>query len=137
MYQDIRPKWWQVYLTFPLLIALFLLDNHLKLSLHEHQAVQIGILLFVYGLIHLWLKANEAALSKMDQRKFHGTVTVIQIPPHQLPNINVNKRPLIQLPASEIQGMLGNTFDMDYIDMDYIDAESSPVDEVRQELNKE
>ena len=32
-----------------------------------HQAVQIGIILLVYGLIHLWLKANAAALSNMDQ----------------------------------------------------------------------
>lgn len=130
MHQDIRPKWWQVYLTFPLLIALFLLDSRLKLSEHGHQAVQIGILLFIYGLIHLWLKANEAALSKLDQRKFHGTVTVLRIPPYRLPD--TNKRPMLQFPHSELKGMLSNTFEMDYIDV-----EALPVDEVQQELNKE
>jgi len=71
-----RPKWWQVYLTFPLLIALFMLDSRLKLSERGHMAVQIGIILIVYGLIHLWLKANARALSNMDQRQFYRTVIV-------------------------------------------------------------
>jgi hypothetical protein len=132
MYQDIHPKWWQVYLAFPLLIVLFLLDSRLKLSVREHEAVQIGILLLVYGLIHLWLKANEVAMSKLDQMKFHGTLTVIRIPQHQLPNINENKQPLIQLPTSEIHGMLSDTFEMDSIT-----SETFPVIEVQQELNKE
>ena len=58
------PKWWQLYLTFPLLIALFVMDHRLKISTPGHQAVQIGIVLLVYGLIHLWLKANRSAFSK-------------------------------------------------------------------------
>ena len=53
-----RPKWWQLYLTFLLLIVLLILDIRFKLSLHEHQAVQIGIILTVYGLIRLWLNAS-------------------------------------------------------------------------------
>lgn len=130
--QDARPKWWQVYLTFPLLIGLFMLDFRLKLSERGHQAVQIGILLFVYGLVHLWLKANSAALSKMDGRQSRGTVRVIQIPLHPLPEMDRDKRPMFQLPNSEVKGVLSDTFDMDYID-----AESFPVDEVPQELKKE
>lgn len=128
MSQDIRPKWWQVYLIFPLLIALFILDSRLKLSARGHQAVQIGILLFVYGLIHLWLKANSAALSEMDQKQFHNTFTVIRIPPYQLLNANSSKHSTFQFPNSEIKGTLGNTFEMDYID-----AEFSSVDEINKE----
>jgi hypothetical protein len=127
-----RPKWWQVYLTFPLLIALFILDSRLKLSERGHVAVQIGILLFVYGLIHIWLKSNAAALSNMDQRQFHGTVIVTRIPLRQLPEPKNDKRPMFQFLNSEIKGTLSDTFEMDYID-----AESFPVDEVPQELNKE
>ena len=82
--QDVHPKWWQLYLTFPLLLALFLLDSRLILSVRGHQAVQIGILLLVYALVHLWLKANSTALSKMDQRQYRGTIRVIRIPPSQL-----------------------------------------------------
>jgi K+ transporter len=127
-----RPKWWQVYLTFPLLIVLFVLDNHIKLSERGHQVVQIGIVLIVFGLVHLWLKANATALSKMDQNQFHGTTIVIQIPPHQLSDTNGNKHPMFQFPNSEIKGTLSDTFEMDYID-----AEFSSVDAAPNETNKE
>ena len=127
-----RPKWWQVYLTLPLLIALFMLDNRIKLSERGHQAVQIGIVLLVYGLVHLWLKANAKALSNMGQRQYHGTVTVTRVPSYQLPDIKSDKHPMFQLPNSEIKGTLSDTFEMDYIDAEYIS-----VDEIPQELNKE
>jgi hypothetical protein len=130
--QDVRPKWWQVYLTLPLLLALFALDSRLKLSVRGHQAVQIGIILLVYGLVHLWLKANSTALSKMNREQYYGRVTVIRIPPSQLPDADRDKHPILQLPDSEIKGVLSDTFEMDYID-----AESFPVEEVPQELNKE
>ena len=127
-----RPKWWQVYLTLPLLIVLFMLDSRLKLSERGHQAVQIGIILLVYGLVHLWLKANARALSNMDQRQYHGTVTVTRIPSYQLPESNKDKRPIFQLTNLEIKGALSDTYEMDYID-----AEFFSVDEASQELNKE
>jgi hypothetical protein len=128
---NFRPKWWQVYLTFPLLIALFMLDNRLKLSVRGHQTVQIGILLLVYGLVHLWLKANAMALSRMDQKQFHNTFTVIRIPPHQLPDTS-GKRPMYQFTNSEIKGILSDTFEMDFID-----AEFSSVEGALNETNKE
>jgi len=80
----IRPKWWQLYLTFSLLIALFIVDDRLKISVRGHQAVQIGILLVFYALIHLWLNANASALSKMDCVQGHGTFRVIQIAPSHM-----------------------------------------------------
>jgi hypothetical protein len=127
-----RPKWWQLYLTFPLLMALFAVDSRLRISTRGHQAVQIGILLLVYGLVHLWMKANGSALSKLDRRQGYGRVNVIRIPPHRLPGSDRDTHSMLQLPDSEIKGVLSNT-----IEMDYIDAESFPIDEVRQEMNKE
>jgi hypothetical protein len=128
-----RPKWWQLYLTFPLLVVLFMLDNRIKLSQRGHIVVQIGILLLVYGLVHLWLKANTTALSKMDQQQYHGRITMMQIPPVQLPVTSKDEGPMLQLPNSEIKGILGNTFEMDYIDAEII----FPADGVAQELKKE
>ncbi len=122
---NIRPKWWQVYLTFPLLIALFVVDSRLKISTRGHQAVQIGIILLVYGLIHLWLKANASVLSERDRIPDHGTFTVIHIP-------NKDKRPMFQLPDSELKGVLSDTFELGYVDAEFL-----PVDEVPQELDKE
>lgn len=121
-----HPKWWQVYLTFPLLIALFVLDARLKISTRGHQSVQIGIILLVYGLIHLWLKANSSALARMD----HDRVRVMRVPVSQLPE--VERRPMFELSPSEIKGVLSDTFEMDYID-----AEVFPVDEVSEKINKE
>jgi hypothetical protein len=127
-----RPKWWQVYLIFPLLIALFILDSRLKISVRGHQAVQVGIILLVYGLVHLWLKANAAALSNMDQQKLHGTVIVTRIPLQQLSKPKYDKRPMFQLSDHEVKNTLSDTFDMDYIDAEFLS-----VDEVPQKLNKE
>jgi hypothetical protein len=125
------PRWWQLYLTFPLLIALFVMDHRLKISTPGHEAVQIGIILLVYGGIHFWLKANARALSGMDQRQVQRSIRVLQIPPYPLP-AGQDKRTLFQLPDSEIKGVLGDTFEMDIID-----AELLPIDDVREELNKE
>ena len=122
-----RPKWWQVYLTFPLLIALFAVDSRLKISARGHQAVQIVIVLIVFEFVHLWLKANAKALSEMDREQYYGRVTVIRIQPHQLPTMdNENKkRPMFHLPDSEIKGTLSDTFEMDFIDAEFV----SPIDE--------
>lgn len=125
-----RPKWWQLYLTFPLLIALFMLDHRLKLSQRGHIVVQIGILLLVYGLVYLWINANSRALSGMDRRQYQGTVTVILIPPYQLPD--TDKHPMFQLPGSEIKGISSDTFEMDFIDAEFI-----PMDEAVEDSKKE
>jgi len=128
---NLRPKWWQLYLTFPLLIVLFVLDARLKISARGHQAVQIAIVLLVFGLIHLWLRANATALSNID-RHDHGRVTVIRIPVSLLPDSNTEKQTIFELPASEIKGVLNDTFEMDYID-----GKALPIDDISQELKKE
>ena len=127
-----RPKWWQLYLTLPFLIVLFILDTRLGISERGHQMVHLGIILLVYGLVHLWLKANATALSKMDQRQFHRTVIVTRLPAYQLPEPKTDNRPMFQFTNLEIKGTLSDTFERDYID-----AESISVDEIPQESNKE
>jgi hypothetical protein len=130
--RDNHPKWWQLYLAFPLLVALFAIDTRLKLSTRGHQAVQIGTVLLVYGLVHLWLKANATVLSNMDRRQYYGGVKVFRIPPSRLPAADRERIQILQLPDTEIKGVLSDTFETDIID-----AEFFPVDEVPQELKKE
>jgi hypothetical protein len=127
---SVRPKWWQLYLTFPLLVVLFILERRLNISTGGHQVVQIGILLLVYGLVHLWLKANSRALSNMEQNQFRETVIISRIPPRQLPERN--KRPMFQFPDVEIKGTLSDTFEMEIINAEFI-----PVGESADELKKE
>ncbi len=125
-----HPKWWQLYLTFPLLIVLFIVDSRLKISNRGHQVVQIGIVLLVYGLIHLWLKANARALRQMEEGEYRRTFTAIEILPAQLPD--TDKHLVFQIPDSEIKGVLDDTFERNYID-----AEFSSLDNISQELKKE
>jgi hypothetical protein len=113
---NLRPKWWQLYLTFPLLIVLFAAENRLKISSRGHQTVKIVIVLLIFGLIHLWIKANSSALSRMDQEQYSGRVTVIRIPPDQLSDLKIEERSMFATPASEIKGVLSDPFEMDYID---------------------
>ena len=115
--QHARPKWWQVYLTFPLLVGLFYADSRLKLSARGHQIVQLAIILLVYGLIHLWVKANAMGLeSQSDTPPIIITRVQVFLPP---------QKSLLRLPNSEIKGVLDTTFDMDSIDAEFLPLEES------------
>jgi len=113
---NISPKWWQLYLTCPLLIALFVMDSRFKISVHGHQAVQIGTILLVYGLIHLWLKANRSALLHMEMKQSNRPFRVIEIPPAHSPELDDGRRTILQLSDTEIRGLLSDGMEISYID---------------------
>ena len=119
--QNARPKWWLLYLIFLLLIVFFVFDHQLKASTRGHEVVQLGIILLVYGLIYWWLKANSRAISRMDQQ-YYGKSRVIQTPVSQFIDVDNEKRSILQLPHSEVRGMLSDTFE---------------IDQVSQQVNKE
>ena len=123
--KNIHPRWWQLYLTFPLLLGLFVMDHRLKLSSRGHQAVQIGALLLIYGLVHQWLKANAIGLSRMDQQKYQGTFKVIRIPAVRESEVDHERKPILQLSDSDIKGLL-----TDSMDMSYLDINSAPMKEL-------
>jgi hypothetical protein len=122
------PKWWLLYLTFPFSVALLAVDSRLKISTGGHQMVEIGIILLVCGLAHLWLKANARALSAMDRAQFSGRVAVPRLQPHPLhaQGNEYKKRQMFRLPDSEIKGTLSQTFEMDHTDAEFV----SLLDEV-------
>lgn len=124
---NLRPRWWQLYLSFPLLIALFVVDNGIKLSTRGHEAVQIMILLLVYGFIHIWLRANARALSRMDQQSYAGAVRVIRIPIAYDSEGDYENRSTLQISESEIKGLLTDT-----ANLNYVDADSSSLHEIHQ-----
>jgi hypothetical protein len=121
---NVRPKWWLLYLTFPLLIALFILEERLQLSAGMHQALQIGIVFLVYGLIHWWLKANARALSNMDQAPYRESIIVSRVPLRRLPHTH----PMFVFPDAEIKGTLSDTFEMDVIDAEFLPSMDSVTD---------
>ncbi len=130
--RTLRPKWWQLYIVVPLLLSLFIVDHQLNLSVLDHQVVQVGIVLLIYGFIHRWLNANRKALSHLDEEQNGGRITVIRMPFLEIPASSSGSPLTFQLPDSEIKGMLSDTFEKDYID-----AQSFPVDEVSQDSKKE
>jgi hypothetical protein len=112
----LHPKWWQLYLTFPFLIALFVLDARLKISARGHKFVQIGIVLLVYGLILLWLRANRSALTGDVGEGPVEIYRVIEIPPAGSPELEGEKRSILELSDSEIQGLLSDGMEISYTD---------------------
>ncbi len=127
-----KPKWWQLYLTFPLLVGLFLLDTRLRLSTGGHEVVQLGSLFLEFGLVQLWLKANSRALTYMDEEEFSRTIHVYEIPPLEPTEVGEESKRGLPLPPIEIKGVLGNTFEMDYVD-----AKSQPADAATQAAQRE
>ncbi len=115
-----KPKWWQLYLTFPLLIAMFAGDAQLKLTLHEHEAVQIGIVLLIYGLIRFWIKSNARALTRSYTQSDHERVTVLQNPSYRISTTGEHP-----YQNSEIHGVLADTFEMDVIDAKFLPEEQA------------
>ena len=57
-----RPSWWQLWLLFPVLGILAFLEAGASLSPTGHRVVEVAIILVVYGLVSVWLRANQAAL---------------------------------------------------------------------------
>ncbi|MBI3739803.1 MAG: hypothetical protein HY258_12215 [Chloroflexi bacterium] len=114
------PRWWQVYALLPLLVALFLLEMRLPFSEIGHEIAQIGILVIIFGLVHLWLHANASALRRMDMEegklRASRVVKIYSVPRELAKNLqNEDKlhHPMFKLPDHEIKGLLGNTFEMD------------------------
>ena len=126
--QTLRPQWWQLYLGLPLLLALFIVDHQLDLSVLGHQVAQIAIVLLIYGFIYVWLKANRRAFSQMDREQNGGRIVVMRMPFMKLPE----GRQAFQLPDSEVKGLLSDTFEMDCLDVDALS-----IDDISQETNKE
>lgn len=52
---------WRTWLLLPIFGILALLDNKLPLSPGWHKVIEIGIVLVIYGLLWIWLQANQIA----------------------------------------------------------------------------
>ena len=102
----VRPKWWQLYLTFPLLIMLFVLDHNLDLSEGGHSAVQIGTLLLIYGLDSIWIKKNTGALSDLDQKPYGEAIVVTRSQTFHMPEMKSNEHQEFSLPRPGLKGTM-------------------------------
>ena len=65
MATDRQPVWWVLYTLVPLMGGLLVLEHQASLSPAGHKFAQIGIVLCIYGLVWLWLRANTLALLRV------------------------------------------------------------------------
>ena len=57
-----EPAWWMLYALVPVMGGLLVFEVRAPLSPGWHKGVQVGIILFVYGLVWVWLWANDLAM---------------------------------------------------------------------------
>jgi hypothetical protein len=62
-----RPAWWLLYALVPLLARLCVIEHRAPLSPGWHTGVQVGMVLFIYGIVWLWLRANAIRLLWSEQ----------------------------------------------------------------------
>ena len=111
-----NPKWWQVYLSLPLLVGLFWLEMQIPLTDAENVIAQLGIVFLTCGLVELWLRANRSALMDLDEDEGQWGVRLYEIPPMTLrasddPEPGPRERPILHIPASGVKGVLSDTFE--------------------------
>ncbi len=67
--QKRRPRWGLLYVIVPLAAGLFWLEIKAPWPKAEHRAAEVGIVLLVFGLVELWLRANWLAILNEDYKK--------------------------------------------------------------------
>jgi hypothetical protein len=56
------PVWWVLCALVPLMGGLLVVEHRASLPPGWHTFVQVSMVLFIYGLVWLWLRANRLAL---------------------------------------------------------------------------
>jgi hypothetical protein len=62
MHNTREPGWEMLYALVPVMGGLLVLEFRAPLSPGWHKAMQVGIILFVYSLVWVWLWANDRAM---------------------------------------------------------------------------
>ena len=73
MATDRQPIWWVLYTLAALMGGLLVLESEISLSPDGHKFAQISIVVYIYGLVWLWLRANALALLRVDKRTYKKT----------------------------------------------------------------
>ncbi len=57
-----KPNWWMLYALIPSMPILLVIEGRIPESALEHRLMEFGIVVFVFGLVALWVHANESVL---------------------------------------------------------------------------
>ncbi|CAG0945448.1 hypothetical protein ANRL1_02354 [Anaerolineae bacterium] len=88
-----KPTWWLVFALTPLMIVLLVIESQTPGSIIEHRILEIGIVLLTFGLMGLWVHANQAALINEDLEKEQWVIEPdpklgSNMDPHDLPLVD-------------------------------------------------
>ena len=113
-----HPSWWQLYVMLPVLVGLFWPEEKAALTETEHVIAELGILFLIFGFVQLWLRANRSALLYLDGEEGRWRSNRYEFPAAQLRDLDdhedrAERLPMFQIPASEIKGVLSDTFEWD------------------------
>ena len=77
-----RPSWWQLWLLLPALGILAFLEARAPLPPAGHTVVEVAIVLVVYGMVSVWLRANQVRLLRESRDGLSQTrvETVVYLP---------------------------------------------------------
>jgi len=68
-----QPVWWVLSALVPLMGGLLVLEHRISLSPAGHRCTQISIVVCIYGLVWLWLRANTLALLRVASNTYEKT----------------------------------------------------------------
>lgn|SRR5574341_1730883 len=61
-----KPKWWQLFALLPAMVGLLVIESQVATLPLEHQVLQLGILILIFGLIALWVRVNTDTIMNED-----------------------------------------------------------------------
>jgi hypothetical protein len=75
-----RAKWWMLGVLVPLMVGLLGLAHYLAPSPAWRPVLEVGVLLFSYGLIELWLRLNTVSLLRNRAGGYISEITEVETP---------------------------------------------------------
>ncbi len=61
-----KPNWWMLYALIPSIPLLLVVEGRIPGASLEHRLMEFGIVLLGFGLMALWVRANESALIEQE-----------------------------------------------------------------------
>ena len=83
--QKRKPAWFVLYLLILMMFLMFVIEGRDGLPDWANEAATLGIVLLVFGAMHLWVRANLPNLMQDELRDLKpGEFRFIEVPPRRI-----------------------------------------------------
>jgi hypothetical protein len=111
-----RPAWWQLYILFPLMIGLILLEQFRPLPETAPELVDVGIVMLSFGAMLGWMRINSGLIESEEMQKDRSLrnlkITVYDAETGSTADPGVEDLALPQDPESPIEASSETELDM-------------------------